>query len=295
MQQDRRPRPAFRPAARSLWRHVLYRVGLLSLVAAPACASAQAVDHNVPYGPDPAQTLDLYHPAGTGPAHLVVFLHGGGWVGGNKGIGRLIAAPLVAQGYVVASLGYRLAPAISPAGEVQDAALGIAYLLHNAARFGIAPGKFGIIGHSSGAHMVALLGTDATYLRRAGVDPASLVVVVTLDGVFDVAANLTDYPTQQRTALFGTDPAAWKALSPVDLLDSTTMRPHFCLVHEERNPRFVEQESLFEAALRKHGAAVETVTVPGLTHGQLVGEFDAPGTPMAPFVVACLGEAFGKS
>ena len=259
---------------------------LLLVVCFPAYA--QTVDRNISYGSDPEQQIDLYHPPVAGPAKLVVFLHGGGWVGGHKGVGRRIAPALVAQGYAVASIGYRLYPQASPQVAVQDAANGIAYLLHNAARFGIDPSRFAIIGHSSGAHMVALLGTDDGYLTRAGVDPRTLAAVITLDGVFDVRANLTDYPSEQREAVFGNDPAAWKRVSPVDLLGSMSAHPRFCLVHEDTNPRFIEQETLFEAALKQRGESVQAVTAHGLTHGDLVSRFGDPGAPMAAFALACL-------
>ncbi len=245
----------------------------------------------MPYGTDPAQTLDLFHPASSRPARLVVFVHGGGWVGGHKSAGRKIAPPLVAQGYAVASTGYRLFPQASAAGEVQDAANAIGYLLHNAQRFGLDPGGFAVIGHSSGAHMVALLGTDGSYLRRAGVDPAKLRTVITLDGVFDVRANITHYPKPREDAVFGTDPAAWARVSPVDLIAGMTMHPRFCLVHEDTVPRFIEQEGLFEAALKKHGEAVQAVVAPGLSHAQLVGEFADAAQPMAAFALGCLAAA----
>ena len=269
-------------------------VTLLLLIAVPACAQRNeggTVDRNVPYGTDPAQVLDLYHPAAPGPARLVVFVHGGGWVGGQKGAGRRIAPPLVAAGYAVASIGYRLYPQATPAGEVADAADAIAYLLHNAQRFGIDPGGFSIIGHSSGAHMVALLGTDASYLRHAGVDPAKLRAVITLDGVFDVGANLTHYPKERESRIFGTDPAGWARVSPIDLLGGMTTHPRFCLVHEDRVSRFIEQESLFEAALKKHGETVQSVVAPGLSHAQLVQDFADPAQPMGAFALGCLAAA----
>jgi acetyl esterase/lipase len=274
---------------------------LLFALAAPLPCFAQPVranlpritDPDVPYGSDPKQTLDLYRPASGKPARLIVFLHGGGWRGGDKNLGRFLAGPLLAQGYAVASLNYRLAAPIPPSAEVQDAALGIAYLQHNAARFGLDGGRFAVMGHSSGAHMVALLGVDAGYLRRAGVDPATLAAVVTLDGVFDVHANLTDFPNERRERVFGNDPAAWKAISPVDLLGAMQTHPRFCLAHEDTKARFVEQEKLFETALHARGEAVETVNAPGLGHAALARWFTVPGQPMAGFVLGCLGRAFG--
>ena len=139
--------------------------------------------------------------------------------------------------------------------------------------------------------MVALLGTDSSYLRHAGVDPAGLRAVVTLDGVFDVKANLTHYPSEKREKVFGDDPAAWARVSPVDLIAGMTTHPRFCLVHEDRVPRFIEQEGLFEAALKKHGETVQAVVAPGLSHVQLVKKFADASEPMASFTLGCLAAA----
>ncbi len=264
------------------------RIMLLVWLVVCAPAFAQTVDRDISYGSDPLQQIDLYHAPVTGPAKLVVFVHGGGWIGGNKRAARQIAPALVQQGYAVASIGYRSYPQVPLTGMLQDTANGIAYLLHHAARFGIDPSRFAIIGHSSGAHMVAVLGTDAGYFARAGVDPHTLAAVVPLDGVFDIGAEMRDYPQAQREGVFGADPAAWKLVSPVDLLGSMTAHPRFCLVHEDTNARFVEQEELFEAALKKRGEPVRVVTAHGLTHGDLVTRFADPAEPMLGFTLGCL-------
>ena len=119
-----------------------------------------AVQRNLAYGTDRDQVLDLYHPKGGRPAHLVVYLHGGGWIHGQKGTGRRIAPPLIAHGYAVASIGYRLFPRGKVADAVGDAARAVAYLLANAQRLELDPTNFSLLGHSSGAHIAALLGTD---------------------------------------------------------------------------------------------------------------------------------------
>jgi acetyl esterase/lipase len=91
--------------------------------------------------------------------------------------------------------------------------------------------------------------------------------------------------------VFGDNPASWRLVSPVDLLDSATLHPRFCLVHEDSNPRFVEQEALFAAALGRHGATVQTVVAHGLTHGDLVQDFSDSAAPMAQFALSCLAAA----
>ena len=247
-------------------------------------------DHDVAYGPDPEQELELYHPAMPGPAHLVAFLHGGGWMtGGRKGARKHIAPPLNRAGYAVASIGYRLFPRTDVAGQLSDAASAIAFLLKDAARFGIDPASFSLMGHSSGAHLAAMLATDSSYLQRAGVDPAKLHAVIALDGVFDIKASLTHYPNKTH-GVFGDDPSKWPALSPIDQVARMISHPKFVLIHEDTNPRFVEQEALFEAELKKQGEAVEEVTAPGLTHNQVAKDFADPAQPMVQAALDALEE-----
>ena len=258
---------------------------LASTVHAYAAAFA-----NVAYGTDPEQVLDVYPAAQPGPHRLVVFVHGGGWVMGNKQGGHKIAGPLNQAGYTVASIGYRLVPHTDVAGSVQDVAQATAYLLHHAADFNIDPHRFALMGHSSGAHVVALLGTDQRYLRQAGVDPRDLSAVITLDGVFDVPSNLSRHPDETKQEVFGADPAQWTRYSPVSFVPTMQAHPSFCLLHEDTNRRFVEQAESFEAVLRQHGETVLTKVAPGLKHGELMGLFESGDMPMAPFALECLAK-----
>jgi acetyl esterase/lipase len=261
---------------------------------AAGTARAEKTDYDVQYGTEQAQRLDLYHPAAPGPATLVVFLHGGGWQGGDKKLGRRIAPPLVAAGYAVASLDYTLWPKVPPSGELKSAALGVAYLLHNAAVLGLKTDRFALIGHSSGSGMAALLGTDSHYLREAGVDPGKLAAVVTLDGVFDVKTNLTHFPNTHAQAPFGNDQSSWVQYSPVQIMDRMQGHPRFCVVHEDVFPKYIEQAALLETALKLHGKPFASETVHGLRHGELAFKFPDAGEPMAPFVVGCLKTALSE-
>ena len=237
------------------------------------------------------QTLDVYLPATPGKHPLIVFVHGGSWTGGNKNLGGKIAGPLLAAGYAVASIEYRKVPQTDPAGAVTDVAHGIAYLLDNAKSLGFDGTRFALLGHSAGAQLISLLATDASYLKSANVDPARLAAVIPLDGVFDVTVRLTDYPKEKRFFVFGHDPANWRRYSAAVHLPTATLHPRFCVLHDDTNQQFVEQAALFEAALKKSGAAYETGVAHGLSHGEVAQEFADPGTPMAPFVLGCLSRS----
>src|ERR1700691_2969973 len=113
------------------------------------------MQRDIAYGADPEQKLDIYHPGTGGTAPLVVFLHGGGWTRGSKNVAGRVAPLLLRHGYAVASLDYRLVPRTEPAGAVQDAADGIAYVVKNAGSLGLDVRRLAVMGHSVGGHMAA--------------------------------------------------------------------------------------------------------------------------------------------
>ena len=115
-----------------------------------------------------SQTLDLYLPeTGTGPFPLIVFIHGGGWYGGDKADGQEDAfVALREQGYAVASINYRLSgEAAHPAGLI-DCKTAIRYLKANAEQYWLDPDHFAVSGDSSGGHyalMVALTAGNSDF------------------------------------------------------------------------------------------------------------------------------------
>ncbi len=113
--------------------------------------------------------LDLYLPEEDPEAArpLVVWIHGGGWQNGSKD--RCPLVRLVPQGFVVASINYRLSQhAVFPA-QIEDCRAAIRWLRANAAKYHIDPARVGVSGASAGGHLVALLGTSAEMKEWDGV------------------------------------------------------------------------------------------------------------------------------
>ena len=120
-----------------------------------------APTRDLPYGPDPAHRLDLYLPAaGSGPAPVIVFLHGGGWAHGDKS--PCPAAALTEFGFAVASVNYRLSPAAPFPAQLDDARAAVRWLRAHAAEHGLDGNRVGVWGISAGGHLAALLGTAST-------------------------------------------------------------------------------------------------------------------------------------
>lgn len=120
-----------------------------------------------------AQKLDLYIPtSGSGPFPVVIMVHGGGFMMGDKadGAGLTGVDQLLAAGYAVASINYRLSSeAIYPA-QIYDAKAAVRFLRANAAQYSLNPDQFGAWGASAGGSLVSLLGTTCGVAELEGAE-----------------------------------------------------------------------------------------------------------------------------
>ena len=119
-----------------------------------------------------AQKLDLYIPEGAGPFPLVIMVHGGGFMFGDKadGAGLTGVDQLLANGYAVASINYRLSGEAQYPAQIQDAKAAVRFLRANAAQYNLDSEKFGAWGASAGGNLVALLGTTCGVAELEGAD-----------------------------------------------------------------------------------------------------------------------------
>ncbi|KAG8157069.1 hypothetical protein KVR01_013059 [Diaporthe batatas] len=197
------------------------RVG--ELMAAMQAASPTG-GTDMAYGGSEAQRLRLWTPAAAAAnaAPIIVFVHGGSWKAGTylDSVGSLKVSHLVNKGYAFASVNYTLIPTITVEEQVQEVADAVGFLAKHARTRtnGLDPERILLMGHSSGAHVATLLGTDTSYLARAGVDIRRVRGVVSLDGSnFNAATEMIDSPgpVAQGTAFgLGWDMARLRAMSP---------------------------------------------------------------------------------
>jgi arylformamidase len=259
-------------------------------------AAAQRADRaqSIAYGSDRLQTLD-YWPGASADAPLVVFVHGGGWSRGDKRMMRRSdkLRRWQAHGYAVASLNYRLVPAATVEQQAEDVAAAVALLKAH-----YAPRRIALVGHSAGAHLVALVGTDPAYLRGAGLSFADIAGVVPLDGAaYDVPAQLEEgAPIMRDTyrGAFGTDPARQARLSPTVQAPTPNAAP-FLILHVDRDDGKRQSEAL-AAALREAGTAADVRAFAGRGlrgHMEINRRLGDPAYPATAAVDAFLARVFG--
>ena len=232
------------------------------------------------------QRLDLYLPGGPAAAGavrqghpLVLWVHGGGWESGSKH--DCPATPLLARGYVVASIGYRLSSqAVFPA-QIEDCKAAVRWLRAHADEYGIDPRRIGAWGASAGGHLVALLGTTAGTRRfdvGGHLDQSSAVqcvldwfgpadflrwgdppLNVVMDSPDTAVARLLGGPVRTHAELA-------RSASPVYYVDGESAP---CLImHGDRDDTVpLQQSEELHAALQKAGVESTLKVVLGAGHG----------------------------
>ncbi|KAF9769924.1 hypothetical protein IL306_012581 [Fusarium sp. DS 682] len=176
---------------------------------------------DIVYGEREAQRLRLWKPTSSHTkAPVVVYVHGGSWTIGTylDSAGSKKVSHLNELGYAFASINYTLIPKVTVKEQVQEVADSVAYLIKHAGELGIDPEQIVLMGHSSGAHVVALLGTDPSYAEMAGFGMDVLKGVIALDGSnYNALAEFADNSgpiVTNMVAGLSDDPKRLQAMSP---------------------------------------------------------------------------------
>jgi acetyl esterase/lipase len=181
--------------------------------------------HSVAYLPEQRIALDVYRARGSGPSPLLVFLYGGRWQGGRRADYAFVGEALAEAGITTLIADYRLYPQVRFPAFVEDAAAAVAWAHRHAGSLGADPRRLFLAGHSAGAHIAALVGTDARYLAAHGLQPRDLAGVIGIAGPYDFLPLRED----DLIDIFGADAASQHASQPVHFVDGD--EPPFLLLH----------------------------------------------------------------
>jgi len=225
------------------------------------------------------QTMDVYFPDAGGPWPVLVYVHGGSWMHGDKSEAALFARMMTAQGYLVVSVNYRLYPAATFPAMIQDVKCAVRSLRANAAQYNLDPNRAGAVGVSAGGHLVSLLGTtDASAGWDVGeyLDQSSRVqAVIATAGVMDLSRNFpnTDIEAMKHIG-FGEYNVA--EASPITHVTGST--PPFLLIHGQQDAVVpVEQSQLMYERLMQANVPAQLVIVKNAGHSFIAP--DATTTP----------------
>lgn len=217
---------------------------------------------------------------------VILYVHGGGWTKGDRS--RVYGMPqwLTSRGYLMVSIDYRKIPATDIDGQVADLAAAIDWTRRNIRRHGGDPERIVLMGHSAGAHLVAL----ATVLGRTG----------NVRGVIanDVQAyDLVAYATKRGTIgeMFGTaftdEPANWVRWSPIThARRANRLPPHLILYSRSQGERRRSISIGYANVLKSRGVRVTVFDGSAYTHGAIAARLGRQGDAATHAIEKFLGE-----
>jgi len=254
------------------------------------------------------QVLDVFRPEKAKGLPVVLFVHGGTWLMGDKdfyGINRKAGKMFARSGYVTAVMNYRLSPFVRHPEHAKDVARAFAWVQRNIAKYGGDPTRVVLIGHSAGGHLATLVATDPTYLadpelKLDAAARASLKGVVGVSGVYripaadefqtKIASMVIDHWTDASRGgvtfagplltyfsptlnpfriVFGTDAETIKKASPLSHVRKGL--PPFLLLYTLIEPPTLEEMTMdFATRLLEHGVSAEVRCFTGCNHRTIV-------------------------
>ncbi|MCP5154155.1 MAG: alpha/beta hydrolase [Ectothiorhodospiraceae bacterium] len=227
------------------------------------------------YGPGARERVDLYLPSGAGPHPLVVFYHGGAWTRFEKASWSFPAPVFVERGIAFAVAGFHLTPEVRLEVQAEQAASALAWLHRHAAELALDPTRVFAAGHSSGAHLAAMVTTAAR-----GTEPLPTRGALLVSGIYDLE------PVQRsaRNGYLHLTPEQARALSPIARIPP---RPAPVIVAWGGGElaEFQRQSRTFADAWAEAGGAVTRVPCPEHNHFAITRELARPtGPALAAFL-----------
>ncbi|MBI1355091.1 MAG: alpha/beta hydrolase fold domain-containing protein [Acidobacteria bacterium] len=229
--------------------------------------------------------LDLYLPRqGDGPWPTLIYIHGGGWVGGSKEGSTLMLMPYLQMGMAVVNVEYRLARFSLAPAAVADCRCALRWIYANAKQYGFDTSKLVVTGNSAGGHLALTTGTmpksaGFDYECTAGNPDTELKVaaVVNWYGITDVVdllsgPNQKSYAVRWLGALPNREEVAKRA-SPIHYVRAGL--PPILSIHGNADPTVPYQHAVdLHKALDKAKVKNKLITVPGGKHGGFNREQD---------------------
>lgn len=233
------------------------------------------LERDVPYGDDPQQRLDVYIPGQAKGAPVILMVHGGAWMIGDKAAAGFVSnkvARWLPNGYVVVSSNYRMSRRPNPLEQADDIARALALVKAKAPSWGGDPARVLLLGHSAGAHLVSLLTADQRSVTGQGGAPWLGTIV--LDSA---ALNLVEIMQSKHKGfydrVFGKDRTLWTEASPYHRLTAAPA-PMFLVCSSRRSDACPQARAFSSKAVKLGGRA--TVLPMDLTHAQVNREFGRP-------------------
>lgn len=215
-------------------------------------------------------SLDIYNSQSSANKPVVVFVHGGGWLLGDKSTKIKRKAYLFKKmGYLFVSVNYRLSSffnkKIQYPDHTNDVADALKWIYENISKYGGDKNKIVLLGHSAGAQMISLLVTSDKFLPARGISSNSFRGIISMDTEGYDVYGMCNAGAKIYKRIFGNDPETWKEASPVLQVKPDKKYPDFLIVMRGK-PYRIEMANNFASKLREGGTKVELINADPYGH-----------------------------
>jgi len=224
--------------------------------------------------------MDLYLPRySPGPTPVVMYIHGGGWVGGSKETSLFSILPYLEMGWAVVNVEYRLGRISLAPAAVEDCRCALRWVIGHAKEYNMDASKIVVTGHSAGGHLsltTGMLPASAGLERQCpGGEELKVAAIVNWYGITDVGdlldgPNMKTYAVAWMGSLPNRDEIA-RRVSPLNYVRAGL--PPILTIHGDADPTVPYTHALrLREALDKAGVSNELLTIPGGKHGGFTRE-----------------------
>lgn len=257
----------------------------------------------IPYGPTPAQTLDIF-PADRPGAPVFVFLHGGYWRSLAARDFSGVALGPHARGITTVVVDYALCPEVDVDEIVRQARAALAWVRRHIASHGGNPARVAIGGHSAGAQLAAMclladgeaLGETHPVAAASGAaqvppPPVPLRAALLVSGIYELepirhsylqpVLQLDEGLVQRNSPLRGLQAGAGRRASAT---------PVWLTWGEVETSEFARQSLAFHEAWRALGNASHCASQAGADHFSAIHGFEHPGSPLCEWLARQLAD-----
>ena len=278
---------------------------IVYLIALPKIVAGQLLKSDIPYVPNGHErhVLDIYSPEESNDQKFPVlfWIHGGGWVTGDKSDVALKPKVLTERGIVFVSTNYRLLPEIEMETLIRDVAKSLGWVHEHIAEYGGDSSKIYVGGHSAGAQLAAILCTDERYLEDEGVSFQDLQGCIPVDGdTYDIPKIIATAEHRQsiyggkmftfgHRQKFGNDPEKHIKFSAVTHVAADKNIPPFLILYFSGNPETRAQAQRLTDVLRASDVPVTTYGKRDSNHSRLNNELGKRDDPATEKLFAFLG------
>ncbi len=229
---------------------------------------------DVAFGPDPAETLDVFPAAAPGaPLHL--FFHGGYWKMLGKNDFAFLADGFVPSGVCLAVVNYGLCPAVTMTELVRQCRAATEFCHHHAGDWGADGSRLTVSGHSAGGNLVTLMLATHWPSWAPGLATDLVKGGIALSGLYDLEPIRLSYLNRE----LGLDLDEAAALSPIHQIPAAA-GPLVLAVGADESPEFQRQQADFARAWRAGGLEAQVVDMAGRNHFTILDAFADGASPL---------------